>query len=193
MLDIRFARANNFVGRPIDGYEAPLCLLTPAAAEQLVQVNQAIRPRGLAVVVYDCYRPQRAVDHFVRWARDASDTRTKREYYPNVAKSELLGQGYIADRSSHSRGSTVDLTLVRAYYAKDIAFWQPLDMGTPYHFFDSRSHTDTPFINRVQRLNRLRLREVMEGHGFRNLPEKWWHFTLENEPYPDSYFDVVVD
>ncbi len=193
MLDMRYAGPDNFVGTPIDGYEAPICLLTRPTATRLVRINRILRSRGLALIVYDCYRPQRAVYHFVRWAADRSDRKTKTAYYPNVRKSELFKQGYIAERSSHSRGSTVDVGLVRSYQNSGFTEWQPVDMGTTFDYFDRRSHTDSPFVTTVQRLNRLRLLEVMQENGFRNFPKEWWHFTLKNEPYPDTYFDFVVE
>jgi len=193
MLDMRYAGPDNFVGTPIDGYQAPVCLLTRPAATRLVRINRILRSRGLALIVYDCYRPQRAVNHFMRWARDRSDRKMKAFYYPDVPKSELFERGYIAARSSHSRGSTVDVGLVRSYQNSGFTEWQPVDMGTTFDLFDRRSHTDSPFVTTVQRLNRLRLLEVMEKNGFRNFPQEWWHFTLKKEPYPDTYFDFVVE
>jgi len=193
MIDMRYAGPDNFVGTPIEGYEAPVCLLTRPAATALAGINRVLRSRGLTLIVYDCYRPQRAVNHFVRWAKDRADRKTKTFHYPNVPKSELFKQGYIAERSSHSRGSTVDVGLLRSYQNSGFTEWQPVDMGTPFDFFDRRSHTDSPFVTTVQRLNRLRLLEVMEENGFRNFSKEWWHFTLKNEPYPDTYFDFVVE
>jgi D-alanyl-D-alanine dipeptidase len=191
-IDMRYAGSNNFVGTPIDGYAAPVCLLTRPAALRLIRVNRALRTRGLALIVYDCYRPQRAVAHFVRWAADRSDRKTKWDYYPYVPKSELVKRGYIADKSSHSRGSTVAVGLLRLYGTRQHSAWEPADMGTPFDYFDERSRTDSPFITSVQRLNRMRLREVMEESGFRNRPDEWWHFTLKDEPYPDTYFNFMV-
>jgi len=193
MLDMRYAGPDNFVGTPIDGYEAPVCLLTRPAATRLVRINRILRSRGLALIVYDCYRPQRAVNHFVRWAKDRSDRKTKTFYYPNVPKSELFERGYIAARSSHSRGSTVDVGLVRSYQNSGFTEWQPVDMGTAFDFFNRRSRTDSPFVTTVQHLNRLRLQEVMKKNGFRNFAKEWWHFTLKREPYPDTYFDFAVE
>lgn len=187
-VDARYAGSENFVGEPVDGYEAPRCLLARPAAERLAEVHRSLERQGLGLLVYDCYRPQRAVDHFVRWAADTADVATKAAYYPNVEKSRLFEEGYIARRSGHSRGSTVDLTLVRLEGDAP----GPLDMGTPYDFFDPRSHTESPEVGEGQLANRLRLRQAMEAGGFRNYPAEWWHYTLENEPYPDTYFDVVV-
>ncbi len=180
-LDIRYATAYNFVGKPIDGYFRPRCLLTHEAALALQEVQAELQSRQFSLRVYDCYRPQRAVDHFVRWAEDLDDIAMKSVFYPNVAKKDLFARGYIAARSGHSRGSTLDLTIA------------DLDMGTPYDLFDPLSHTDNPAVGAGVMANRQLLREVMAIHGFRNLPEEWWHYTLENEPYPDRYFDFPVE
>lgn len=195
--DIRYAGSNNFVGGPVDGYGAAKCLLSRPAARALADVQRELAAEGLGLLVYDCYRPQRAVDHFVRWAEDTADVSTQAEFYPNVDKSRLFDEGYIAERSGHSRGSTVDLTLVREPASgtdanADGGAAEPLDMGTPYDFFDPRSHTESPEISDEQLANRLRLREAMEAGGFQNYTAEWWHYTLREEPYPGSYFDVVV-
>jgi D-alanyl-D-alanine dipeptidase len=188
-LDMRYAGPDNFVGAPVAGYEAPLCWLAEPAARALVAVQADLAAQGLGLLVFDCYRPQRAVDQFVRWAADASDQRTKAEYYPGVAKEELVSRGYIAARSAHSRGSAVDLTLTRADSWGGAA---PLDMGTPFDFFDERSRSDSREVSEEARENRRLLRAAMERRGFRNLPQEWWHFTLAGEPYPDKSFDVPV-
>lgn len=190
--DIRYAGSENFVGARVDGYEAATCLLARPAAEALARVQRSLADESLGLLVYDCYRPQRAVDHFVRWARDTSDLRTKAAHYPNVDKTRLFEEGYIAERSGHTRGSTVDLTLVRLAPADDGAEAEPLDMGTPYDFFDPRSHTESPQITESQLANRLRLRDAMEAGGFRNYEAEWWHYTLRDEPWPETYFDIVV-
>jgi D-alanyl-D-alanine dipeptidase len=187
--DIRYAGPHNFVGEPVDAYEAPKCLLSAPAAQALVRVQAGLRDDGLTLLVFDCYRPQTAVDHFVRWAADTLDVRTKAEYYPDVAKSSLFDEGYIAERSGHSRASTVDLTLARVTAGGTI---EPLDMGTPFDFFDPLSHTESPDVTGTQLANRLLLRDAMEAGGFRNLVEEWWHYTLMDEPYPDDYFDEPV-
>jgi zinc D-Ala-D-Ala dipeptidase len=188
--DIRYATPRNFVGRRIDGYEAAKCLLTPAAAAAVAAAQAALVAADERLVVWDCYRPERAVADFVRWARDLSDTATKAEYYPEVPKGELFARGYIAERSGHSRGSTVDIGLLRRDPASDR--FVPVDMGTAFDFFDPRSHTEAPTVSAEARRNRDRLRDVMSRAGFRNLPEEWWHFTLEGEPYPETTFDVPV-
>jgi D-alanyl-D-alanine dipeptidase len=188
-LDLRYAGARNFVGTPIDGYEAPVCLLTEPAARALARVQHDLEADGLGLRVFDCYRPERAVAHFARWARDLGDRRTQAEYYPRVDKAALFAEGYIAERSGHSRGSTVDLTLVGRRPDGSLA---ELDMGTAFDLFDPRSHTQSPEVPPAARANRLRLRAAMERRGFRNLPLEWWHYTLADEPYPDRTFDVPV-
>lgn len=187
--DMRYAGGENFVGEPIDGYEAPKCLLSRVAAEALVEVQSILRDDGFGLLVFDCYRPQRGVDHFVRWAKDTADLRTKAEYYPNVRKSRLFEDGYIASRSGHSRASTVDLTIVRRRPDGSV---EALDMGTPFDFFDPRSHTESPDVTSEQQANRLRLRDAMEEGGFRNYSAEWWHYTMRDEPYPDEYFDRPI-
>lgn len=188
-VDMRYAGSDNFVGEPIPGYLAPKCLLTPPAARALARVQRDLAARGLGLRVYDCYRPQRAVDAFVRWTADASDERTRARYYPRVEKSRLIEQGYIARRSGHSRGSTVDLTLVRRDASGGVS---EVDMGGTFDLFDPISHTDAPAVGGPARRNRQLLREAMERAGFENLPEEWWHYTLRDEPYPDRYGDVAV-
>ena len=183
--EIRYAGSANFVGAPIDGYERGVCLLTEPAARALAAVQRDLREQGLGLRVYDCYRPQRAVDHFMRWAADLGDQRTKVTFYPQVAKQELIARGYIAERSAHSRGSTVDLTLVGADGV-------PLEMGTPFDLFDERSHTESPGVPDAARANREKLRAAMQRRGFRNLAVEWWHYTLVDEPYGDRGFDTPV-
>jgi D-alanyl-D-alanine dipeptidase len=189
LLDVRYAGSDNFVGAPVDGYERPVCLLSEPAARVLAEVQHDLEAEGLGLRVFDCYRPQRAVAHFVRWARDLGDQRTKAAYYPRVEKDRLFAEGYIAERSGHSRGSTVDLGLVARQVDGSLA---DVDMGTPFDLFDPRSHTESPEVEPAQRANRLHLRAAMQRRGFRNLPVEWWHYTLENEPYPDLYLDVPV-
>lgn len=185
-VEMRYATAHNFVGRRVDGYEEPVCLLTRQAAEALAAAQAELAPSGLGLKVYDCYRPRRAVEHFARWARDLSDQSTKPEFYPNVDKSQLFALGYIAERSGHSRGSTVDLTIV------DLATGAEIDMGSPFDLFDTRSWPTDTTVSATARANRLRLQGLMRAHGFRGLREEWWHFTFNDEPYPDTYFDFVV-
>ncbi|MFJ7169501.1 M15 family metallopeptidase [Streptomyces globosus] len=183
--DMRYATGRNFTGRVVEGYEEPVCLLAKQAAEALRRAQRVLRRQGLSLVVYDCYRPQRSVDRFVRWARDAGDQATKAEFYPEVDKSRLVALGYIAERSGHSRGSTVDVALVR------LPDRRPLDMGTPFDWFGPLSHTDAPQIGGAARENRRLLRRALEAEGFVNLPEEWWHFTHRPEAFGEQ-FDFPV-
>ncbi|WP_395647135.1 M15 family metallopeptidase [Terricaulis sp.] len=186
VVDMRYAGSNNFVGRPIAGYEAPVCWLTRQAAARLAEAQAELRPFGLGLKVFDCYRPTRAVADFAAWARDLNDTARRAEYYPNVDKSQLFALGYIAERSGHSRGSTVDLTVI------DLATGAEIDMGSPFDLFDTRSWPTDATVGSQQRTNRLMLQSVMRAHGFRPLQQEWWHFMLEREPYPNQYFDFPV-
>jgi D-alanyl-D-alanine dipeptidase len=187
--DLRYAGPDNFVGAKVDGYERPVCLLTEPAARALAEVQRGLEADGLGLRVFDCYRPTRAVAHFARWARDLADQRTKPRYYPYVDKAALFAEGYIAERSSHSRGSTVDVTLVERSADGSTA---EVDMGTPFDLFDPRSATASPDVAAAARANRARLRAALERGGFHNLEQEWWHYTLSGEPYPDTYFDRPV-
>lgn len=187
-VELRYLTGDNFVGEPIDGYEAERCYITEEAARALARVQHEFSHVGLSLKVFDAYRPQRAVDHFVRWAGDLDDTVMKSRYYPDVEKAHLFRDGYIAARSGHSRGSTVDLTIV----SMDSGQPEPLDMGTPWDFFGPRSWPLSREVTPQQRANRMLLQSLMIKHGFRPLAEEWWHFTLEEEPYPQTYFDFVV-
>ena len=186
-LDIRYAGSDNFVGGPVDGYLAPKCLLLRPAAEALQRVDAALRERQLRLKVFDCYRPASAVRHFMRWAGDLADQRTKPRYYPNLDKQALLGD-YIAPVSGHSRGGTVDLTLLQCAGAQ----CQPLDMGTDFDFFDPRANTASPTITASQRANREHLRTAMAEQGFADYPYEWWHFTFHPESVPRLLYDVPV-
>jgi D-alanyl-D-alanine dipeptidase len=188
-LDIRYAGSHNFVGSPVDGYEAPRCYLLRAPAKALERVQQKLRAQNLRLRVFDCYRPVRAVEHFVRWAKDLDDQRTKDEFYPRLPKTALLGD-YIAPTSGHSRGATLDLTLLRCDTSGTAC--EPLDMGTSFDFFDPRANTDTPDITEEQRTNRQLLRSAMEREGFKNYAMEWWHYTLRPEPTPKVAYDVPV-
>ncbi len=185
-VNLRYRGSDNFMGRPVDGYEGERLILTRAAADALAEVQAQLRAHGLSLLVYDGYRPQRAVDHFVRWAKDLDDQVNKAAYYPDVSKSTLFEQGYIADRSGHTRGSTMDLTIVEA------ATGTPLDMGTPWDHFGPESWPSYTGLTAQQRANRLLLRSLMLENGFTPYEQEWWHFTLANEPYPDTYFDFPV-
>lgn len=186
-LDIRYFGENNFVGAPVDGYKGPFAILTKEAADALAKVQEEVRSLGYTLLIYDAYRPQKAVDHFKRWSQDPSDTKTKADHYPDLEKSRLFKMGYIASRSGHSRGSTVDLTLA------DAATGEPLDMGGPFDFFGEVSHQDTPLITEEQAANRRILKDAMERHGFEAYAKEWWHYTLADEPYPETYFDFDVE
>lgn len=186
ILEIRYYTTCNFIGERIDGYEQPVALMTREAAATLKRASDELMEKGLRMVIYDAYRPQRAVDHFVRWAEDVADVRMKPVFYPEVDKADLFERGFIARRSSHSRGSTVDLTLL------DEKSGTPLDMGGPFDFFGELSHPDYPGVTPAQHANRMLLRETMLKHGFKPLSTEWWHFTLRDEPYPDTYFDFPV-
>jgi D-alanyl-D-alanine dipeptidase len=185
IVEARYAGAHNFVGRPIDGYEAPRCLLTAAAANALAAVARDVAAQGLVLKVFDCYRPTRAVANFERWARDISDTAAKAEFYPDVDKHTLFRDGYISSRSGHSRGSTVDLTLAHAD-------GRELHMGTPFDFFSPRSWYAASDISEQAKANRALFAAAMRRYGFRPYEKEWWHFTLRGEPFPDTYFDFPV-
>ena len=186
ILEIRYYSTYNFVGARIDGYEQPIALMTREAADSLKAVSDELKARGYRLKIWDAYRPQRAVDHFVRWAEDIADTTMKAIFYPMVDKSLLFEQKYIFARSSHSRGSTVDLTLL------DAAMGKELDMGSPFDWFGEESHPSYPCPLYRQSENRKILQKAMEKHGFEGIESEWWHFTLRNEPYPDTYFDFPV-
>ncbi|HEY8584214.1 MAG TPA: M15 family metallopeptidase [Capillimicrobium sp.] len=209
-VEMRYAGPHNFVGERITGYREPLCLLTRPAARALGRAQRIVWRQGYTLKVYDCYRPQRAVDHFVRWARDLGDERMKAEFYPRVDKARLFSDGYIAERSGHSRGSTVDLTLVRRPPADQEAYRRgdrlrscfaprarrfgdnSVDMGTGYDCFDTLSHTLDRRVTGRQRANRLTLKRAMSRAGFENYANEWWHYTLRDEPFTHRYFDVPV-
>ncbi|MFB7013531.1 MULTISPECIES: M15 family metallopeptidase [unclassified Streptomyces] len=208
--EMRYPTAHNFMGVPVDGYRQPLCILTRPAARALHHAQTRLLHQGYSLKVYDCYRPQRAVDHFVRWAKDLGDETMKDEFYPRVDKSRLFADGYIAEKSGHSRGSTVDLTLVKLPAAptgpylpggKQVPCYAPqadrfpdnsVDMGTGFDCFDTLSHTDDPRVQGPQRANRQFLKNTLTDAGFVNLAEEWWHYTFKPEPFPDTYFDFPV-
>ncbi|MGC1632930.1 MAG: M15 family metallopeptidase [Gelidibacter sp.] len=186
-VQLRYFTDNNFVGMPIEGYESNRLILTKQAAEALKKVQEDLRNQNLCLQVYDGYRPQRAVDHFVRWAKDLGDTINKHEFYPEVEKQFLFSEGYIASKSGHSRGSTIDLGII------DANTGEPLDMGGFFDFFGEKSWTYNPDVTEVQKRNRGILLSAMEKHNFRNYEKEWWHYTLRWEPFPDTYFDFLVE
>ncbi len=187
ILEIRYYSTYNFVGDRIDGYEEPLAFLTKEAAAALKEVSDELVTKGYRLKIFDAYRPQRAVTHFMNWALDPDDTRMKEYFYPELDKDVLFPQGYIAEHSGHSRGSTVDLTLFDMNLEKEV------DMGGTFDYFGELSHPDYTDITEEQYANRMLLREVMLKHGFKPLVEEWWHFTLEDEPYPDTYFTFPIN
>jgi len=188
-IDLRYYTTNNFIGERIEGYLEARCILTKEAAEALKKVQEDLKPFGLGLKIYDAYRPQQAVNHFVRWAKDLQDARMKSKFYPDVEKRDLFSQGYIAEKSSHTRGSTVDLTIV-SMTPEGIA--RELFMGTGFDLFSPKSRPDDLSMAPAQRAQRLLLQTLMKKHGFNPYPQEWWHFTLKNEPYPDTYFDFPV-
>ena len=187
ILEIRYYSTYNFVGERIDGYEEPVALITKEAGEALREVSDELAEKGYRLKIYDAYRPQKAVDHFVRWAKDADDTKMKEYFYPELEKDVLFPRGYIMEHSGHTRGSTVDLTLF------DMATGKEVDMGGTFDYFGELSHPDYRGITDEQYQNRMILRDAMLNHGFKPLDEEWWHFTLEDEPYPDTYFTFPVN
>lgn len=209
ILDLRYLTNHNFLGVPVDGYENEKCYITKSAADSLSKVQSELRKFNLSLKIYDAYRPQKAVDHFVKWAKNLSDTLTKKEFYPTIDKSRLFVDGYIAEKSGHSRGSTVDLTIVplplpyqpefeienqcECFKSAEQRFKDnSIDMGTGFDCFDSLSHTENNEVTPQQRSNRLLLKSLMDKYGFKNLEEEWWHFTLKNEPFPKTYFDFEI-
>lgn len=188
-VEMRYAGHDNFTGRPVPGYAANRCYLLRPAAEALARVQAALRADGLGLRVYDCYRPAHAVLSFVDWVGQPDDPALKARWYPRVDRTALM-PGYIGRVSGHSRGATVDLTLVRCGGQGEAC--EPLDMGTPYDFFDPLAHTDAEEIAGAQRANRLRLREAMAAQGLANYPKEWWHFTLQPEPDPGTAYDFPV-
>lgn len=187
ILEIRYYSTYNFVGDRIDGYEEPLAFLTKEAASALKNVSDELITKGYRLKIFDAYRPQKAVTHFMNWALDENDVRMKKYFYPELDKKVLFPQGYIAEHSGHSRGSTVDLTLF------DMTTEKEVDMGGTFDYFGELSHPDYRNITEEQYKNRMLLREVMLKHGFKPLVEEWWHFTLADEPYPDTYFTFPIN
>lgn len=186
ILEIRYYSTYNFVGARVDGYEEPVALLTKEAAAALKKVSDDLITQGYRLKIFDAYRPQMAVDHFVRWAQDKDDAAMKPYFYPELPKDSLFPQGYIARHSGHSRGSTVDLTLFDMKTEKEV------DMGGTFDYFGRLSHPDYTKIKKFQYDNRMILRNAMMKRGFKPLSQEWWHFTLNDEPYPDTYFTFPV-
>ncbi len=208
--DMRYFGRHNFIGRPITGYQAPECILTSPAARALLEVQAELAPSNLSLVVYDCYRPQRAVDDFVTWGRNPADQKMKAEFYPRVDKADFVKLGYVSDKSGHTRGSTVDLAIVPlpmvalAPYLENApkvdcaapanTRWRDgsLDFGTAFDCMDEASHIDATSIPPAAQYNRALLHDLMLKHGFKDYHEEWWHYTLRDEPFPQTYFDFPV-
>lgn len=188
--DIKYAGSDNFVGAPVDGYAAPRCFVKQQVAQALAQVERDLRAQGMRLRLFDCYRPARAVAHFMRWVQDPADQRTKARHYPDLDKPALL-DGYIAESSGHSRGATIDLTVLRCTGDAE-ADCTPLDMGTGFDYFGTRANTDSPEATATQRANRDVLRKAMSARGFANYPLEWWHYTFKPEPTPGSLYDVPI-
>ena len=184
--EIRYFSTYNFVGDRIDGYEEPCAILTKEAARALKTVANQANVMGYRLKIFDAYRPATAVKHFVLWGIEDLDQRMKPFFYPELEKQALFTEGYIASKSSHSRGSTVDLTLL------DMQTGKELDMGSPFDFFSEVSHPDSRLVTEEQYRNRMTLQKLMTKNGFLPIDCEWWHFTLENEPYPDTYFSFPV-
>ena len=187
VYEIRYYSDHNFVGEPIPGYEAPYAIMSTQAAQALKKVSNELEKKGYTLKIYDAYRPQKAVDHFIKWSKDPQDERMKEEFYPKVEKKNVFKAGFLSTKSGHSRGSTVDLTLVYKKIGKEV------DMGGPYDFFGEISSHGTKLITAKQTANRNLLKTTMEKHGFKPYSKEWWHYTLKNEPYPKKYFDFDVE
>lgn len=185
VCDAKYASSDNFTGSPVDGYEAPRVVGSAPLAEALSQAADRARDLGYRLLLWDAYRPQRAVARFMRWSLEAEDGHTKARHYPRIDRTQLIPLGYVAERSGHSRGGTIDLTLIDAQ-------GQPLDMGGDFDLMDERSHHGFPGCTASEAANRVLLRRLMEECGFVAYENEWWHYRLKNEPYPDTYFDFPI-
>lgn len=186
LSDAKYAGCDNFVGAPVDGYKAPRVAGSKALAEALAAVAEKARAMGYRLLFWDAYRPQRAVDHFIRWSNAPEDGKTKAAHYPNIDRTQLIPLGYVAEKSGHSRGGTIDLTLT------DLD-GKPLDMGGDFDLMDERSHHGSPFVSAAQTANREILRALMTGSGFTDYENEWWHYRLAHEPYPETYFNFPIE
>ena len=184
--DIKYFGEDNFIGKRVDCYGEPVAILTKEAAESLKKANEDFKSHGYMIKIFDAYRPQSAVDCFINWAKDINDIKNKENFYPDVDKKDLFDLGYICSKSSHTRGSTVDMTIV------DIENNKEIDTGSNFDFFGDISHHGTDKITEEQTENRNLIKSIMEKHGFDSYEYEWWHYTLKNEPYPDTYFDFPV-
>lgn len=196
ILEIRYYSTYNFIGKRIPGYEAPVAILTRQAADSLLKVSEDLKKDGYRLKIFDAYRPQKAVDCFMEWAEDLNDTLMKSCFYPELEKPRIIPEDYVCRKSSHTRGSTVDLTLF------DVSTQKEVDMGSPFDYFGLMSHPDVQpgqqadgypsVLTEQQYENRMILRRAMLAHGFLPFTSEWWHFTLNNEPFPDTYFTFPV-
>jgi D-alanyl-D-alanine dipeptidase len=213
IVSLRYVTHENFVGKPVDGYKKSVAIMTRQTAEVLKKVQEEVKKDGYSLVLYDAYRPQQAVDHFIHWSENITDQSKKSQYYPRVNKADVFDLGYVAKRSGHSRGSTVDLSLIRNGeslheieqrdctlldgYTIKILDDGTIDMGSSFDLFDTVSHYDNNLIKDDSKKLRAYLKSVMEKHGFKNYSDEWWHFTLINEPFPadkdESYFNFPVE
>jgi len=184
--ELRYCSHDNFLGVPVEGYEEDVLITSTLTAKALKKVQDELLEKGFSLKIFDAYRPQTAVNHFVKWARAVNDTIKKQEYYPKLNKRHLFKLGYISSKSGHSRGSSVDLTIINLKTKKE------LDMGSPFDFFGNISHIAYEDISPQQKKNRALLRETMSKHGFRPYKNEWWHFTLRNEPFPKTFFDFPI-
>ena len=185
--ELRYFSINNFIGKKIDGYNKNTIIISNAAANALKKVQAELKQMGLSLKVYDAYRPQQSVDHFVRWAKKLNDTLMKQSYYPTIRKSDLFKLGFIASKSGHTRGSSVDLSIVEIKTNKEI------DMGSSYDFFGATSHSFHKKLSSRQEKNRMLLRNIMIKNGFKPYDKEWWHFTLIDEPFPNTYFNFDIE
>jgi len=186
IVDLKYSTKSNFTGKTVRGYKSNTAILSNEASNALINAQNDFKKLGYSLILFDAYRPQSAVDFFFEWSKDLNDTINKNSYYPNINKSQLFAQGYIAKKSGHSRGSTVDVSLV------DLSTMKQIDMGSIYDYFGIQSSTFYPNISDSQKNNRMILYNIMINNGFKNYSKEWWHFTLENEPFQE-YFDFLVD
>ena len=186
IIDLRYYTNYNFVGAKIDGYENDIAYVTKECAKKLKEINEYVKKDGYVLKIYDAYRPQMAVDHFIRWGQDREDTRTKDLFYHDIEKENIFKEGYISKKSSHTRGSTVDLTLYNINTKED------LDTGGGFDNFGKIANYNYQKLTEIQKQNRKYLRDIMLKHGFLSLETEWWHFTLKNEPYPNTYFNFKI-
>lgn len=187
--DMVYCGSHNFIGRPIPGYEKPLCITVIDIAERLKAIQNSLRDKGLSLKVFDAYRPQRAVNYFYKWSQDHNDQLRKQEYYPYIDKKDLFDLGFISQKSQHTRGCAVDLTLAKLLPG---GAHEELDMGTRMDLFDETSYTADLTIPKEAQNNRLLLKDLMGGEGLLNYAKEWWHFYLKDEPFPETYFDFPI-